>query len=1005
MALGGVLLLCVAGWAASRVCLTTWLSLGVSISECPSGTMHQTVKLSALDLRRGQDGRVVVAVTGHYTTDVADSRRTTEVKGYTAALSLLNEAGDETPLEPLKGWKTEDTQRIGIIRLPEVPDGNYILRVKVDSKLGLTTQDLKLPLLAPARVHLITDRPLYEPGNKILFRSVALRASDLHPIGERPGQWEIRDPSGSVVLEERTRADAWGVSSGSFPLDVGAPTGLWTIDWVSGKDRGTTTVTVEPFTLPRFRVEATAEQDWYRPGERPTVRGQVVYSSGAPVANIALSIQWSRTGAWPWPSSWEEGALPVKARTGAGGHFVLGLPEIPGDLVGTSKLQGRITAIDSAGDRVTGLVSLLLSEHGIAVEALTELGDGLVSDFNNRLYLRVTTPKGTPLPRTEITVSRAWGDPMPAKVRTDVDGVAALQLDPGEPVTVKLPLMPKRLPPPDAPIRITATKDLLHGNKLSLADLKALDGWLVPLERCVAMATSNTEKVTMTVRVTPAGVVDRVVEGGSPLINCMAATLRRQRLRAGGHRMMRLEYSINSEHLPKLSLNLDGEPNVPGMVRKRLTSAAARAQLCLPGKTKALSLRRLLLWDVAAGTRNVQTRFAAGSRGKLLPPAVQACIAQRMGGFQLDEPVTRDHFGSGRFSTTASKHVEAPKQQQRTKLGYEFMVQADGPKGEIGRTHLIMNPGTVPTLRIRVEPILAQPGEVVEVSYIRGPSFSGDLPEHLFMRHEGAKPIKSDLDKDTRTASFQLPDDAVGWFSVEDKGVRALVYVRAKSELSVALQPDKVKYAPGDDARIAISTRAGDQPVVASVGLIGVDNSLSQLVELPGPDAMAGMRPQVKTDKPAFGTLDGQALTMGRIQGEYAAAATVLRVTRIPKPEEVDRTVTATSQGTFDPLADLTDHFYTVLSQLYHEALSWQKDAPEGEQITPKVVVQLWKDAVKACEDRGEDVTDAYGRKLRLSWLPSDLLALTDPRLIVSDATRVPEDVIDWRAWVQEEQP
>ena len=44
--------------------------------------------------------------------------------------------------------------------------------------------------------------------------------------------------------------------------------------------------------------------------------------------------------------------------------------------------------------------------------------------------------------------------------------------------------------------------------------------------------------------------------------------------------------------------------------------------------------------------------------------------------------------------------------------------------------------------------------------------------------------------------------------------------------------------------------------------------------------------------------------------------------------------------------------------------------------------------------------TDAYGQPLELGRLPSDLLALTDPRLMVLDARHLPEDVEDWQAFV-----
>ena len=71
-------------------------------------------------------------------------------------------------------------------------------------------------LYAPARIHVITDRPLYQPGNTVRFRAVALRARDLTPLDHRPGSWVVTDPGGEVLLEEAAPAGDWGVVAGSF---------------------------------------------------------------------------------------------------------------------------------------------------------------------------------------------------------------------------------------------------------------------------------------------------------------------------------------------------------------------------------------------------------------------------------------------------------------------------------------------------------------------------------------------------------------------------------------------------------------------------------------------------------------------------------------------------------------------------------------------------------------------------------------------------------------------
>ena len=43
--------------------------------------------------------------------------------------------------------------------------------------------------------------------------------------------------------------------------------------------------------------------------------------------------------------------------------------------------------------------------------------------------------------------------------------------------------------------------------------------------------------------------------------------------------------------------------------------------------------------------------------------------------------------------------------------------------------------------------------------------------------------------------------------------------------------------------------------------------------------------------------------------------------------------------------------------------------------------------------------SEAFGRELGIGILPADLLAQTDPRQVVADARRLPEDVTNWPAW------
>jgi hypothetical protein len=164
---------------------------------------------------------------------------------------------------------------------------------------------------------------------------------------------------------------------------------------------------------------------------------------------------------------------------------------------------------------------------------------------------------------------------------------------------------------------------------------------------------------------------------------------------------------------------------------------------------------------------------------------------------------------------------------------------------------------------------------------------------------------------------------------------------------------------------------------------------------------MARVRPKVSMNAPAFGVLDAEALALGRIRGKNAAAATILQVQSIPTPADYDAYVSANGATTFDPVETLTDHFYIVLAELHSQVRAWEQSAPAEEVMRPPKMAEMWSKALEACKKKKEPVTDAYNRELALERLPEDLLALTAPRAVVIEGTRLPEDVENWSEWVR----
>ena len=609
-------------------CESMYLRYGLETTTCPSGTIRQTARIQTYDLRRGAPGSIRIGARAHFTIDEADEVQTLDVPAFqSVALSLIDAKNVATPIPPVAGWK----DGIASIKLPEVPDGDYKLRAKYTTRLGTGELDVNIPLYTPARVHVITDRPLYEPGNVVRFRAVVLRARDLAPLDGRPGRWMIKDPSGEVLLEEKAPATDWGVVAGTFPLDKLAQTGSWKVAWVSADAVDEVPFSVEPFKLPRFRVEAVPDKPFYGSGDKPTIRGAVVYSSGAPVANAKLDIAWTVNGNWPPPLEWEDKLLPKVATSGANGRFELALPQIPTDLQGRATMVAAISAVDPAGDRVEGSATVLLSKDGIEVSSVTELGDGLVEGFNNRMYVRVATPDGQVVRKAKVTIKRAW-QPNDPGITTDLDedGVASLQLDPGAPVNIVIPAVPFRAQKKPALVTRDEAAELMGGEGASLADQVEMDKWLPGLGACAKWvgATSpdgddgNTSDggdggVRVGMRVEPSGALPTVGASPGPLGQCVANVVRTKRLPAGAERLYMVTFRFEDPELSKLSTEVISALEVPDGFEEGVRNLARSTRDCLPQSIEG-ALPRAMTWRVHAESKDCLLYTSPSPRDGLL---------------------------------------------------------------------------------------------------------------------------------------------------------------------------------------------------------------------------------------------------------------------------------------------------------------------------------------------------------------------------------------------------
>ncbi len=989
----GLTALC-AGSIFGVPCVGTGLRYGMWLDTCPAGDMRLNVSVDVNNVLRGDEGQLQVRTEALFMssrTALAPSSRRMW-RGYSTEVTLLDV--DDEPVAGVvvgdweRGWGAE----VATLSLPVLPDGDYTLRVVTTSSTDTQTVDVALPLYTPATAFLMTDRPLYKPGQEVLLRSVLLERTTLEPLEGRPGQWRITDPNGVEMLLEDDRTGNFGIADSSFPLDRYSENGTWTAQFLSGDDADTVTFDVRPFKLPRFTASVAAAEPWHGVGDAVVLEGTATYSSGAPVAEAPVTVTLSRTeGEWPLPLDWEE---PFEATTDDQGRFTLTIGSVPADLMGWNSVQAVARVTETAGEVQTGVSRIVLSADDLKVEALTELGGGLVDGFNNRMWLRVSTPDGVPVPDASVVISNPWLSDAPERTaQTDIDGVLAVQLDPGEPVTVVHPAPPVRSRPRQQqdPRIVSATH--MGAGGLNMDERRALDGAVARVRACGDYVEGQAQTVAIAMSVSPSGTVERSVAQSGALAACVADASKTLRFPTGSQRTLQVSWSVPNSWLPSLAGTAEAAMNTPH-VGSKLGDAMLLARRCFDRGQGRDGQAFTAHWSVDEGSTQVRISQYESVYSARLSPATHSCIDRNLRGIRLDRPAPNDDVGTFRGMLTVPRDERAPSRGPTTETAYELQVAASRDGEAVGETRVILPVGQVPSARLRATPSLARPGDVVTVELLRGPGFSSSMPETLNLMSGSKRLAELDFDEDTRSAEFTLPQDANGFVHIDAFGARAVVFVSDEDPLDIAITSDETSYRPGEVATLTVTTRAGGRGIAAGVGLVGVDSTLGQLGKLDGPDAMSRVTVRAESNTPAFGEFGAAALAMGQIRGENAAQAAMLTVTSLPTDPGGDVRISRSARTTRQDETVLIDNFYQVYAALTSRVREWESTAPEGVLMLPDQMMTLWDDTLASMP--GEVAVDAFNRPLVLERLPYDLMMQVDPRVVVADATRLPEDVTDW---------
>jgi len=322
-------------------------------------------------------------------------------------------------------------------RLPAGLSGSYQLKYAVDTPIGSTEFSEPIKVEDKVSILLTTEKPVYQPGQTIHVRALALDRSNHEAVASRKLTFEIEDPRGNKVFKKLTESDQFGVASAEFELADEVNLGAYHLRAVMGDpesestSRAEITLNVDRYVLPKFKVAVdfggkdSKAKRGYRPGDHVTGTVHATYFFGKAVEGGEITVKASSMDV----SVFDAGSVQGKTDHDGTYHFDLKLPNyFAGRPLsqGAARVLVEATVKDSAGHSETRGEPITVSESPLLITAVPE-GGTLIPKLENQVFILTSYPDGSPA-TTDLTVQGLWNSEQ--HVATDDGGIAVIRINP-----------------------------------------------------------------------------------------------------------------------------------------------------------------------------------------------------------------------------------------------------------------------------------------------------------------------------------------------------------------------------------------------------------------------------------------------------------------------------------------------------------------------------------------------------------------------------------------------
>lgn len=255
-------------------------------------------------------------------------------------------------------------------------------------------------------VNLFTDRSIYRPGQKVKVAAIVYAKdswTEAHTLEGKKVTVTLRDANGNTVDEQEATTDKYGTLSVDFTLPEGGMSGYYAIQ----AGHGATSVRVEEYKRPTFKVEFPTINSRYQSGDTLSIQAKAVSYAGVPVQGAKVKYRVvRRPSMWwsPWYRASDSSKLIKEEETitDGEGRFDVSMPLVMPEEASKGRMfynfvvEADVT--DISGETHSGETSVPLGSRPTAISsslAEKELGDSLKSVtvyLKNQAGINVDTP-------------------------------------------------------------------------------------------------------------------------------------------------------------------------------------------------------------------------------------------------------------------------------------------------------------------------------------------------------------------------------------------------------------------------------------------------------------------------------------------------------------------------------------------------------------------------------------------------------------------------------------